>query len=274
MQWFEIQIPLPLSLLESTYNFLWPFIHGIMVERREKDFLIRAYLFGSDPADLVKRLNKFLKIQSKSFQTQPLPPGIYQARDIPPDSFIIVPYPAAETPPGGIPVFIQRGRSFGIGSHPCTVYCLQGIKDILKNDFQRGSIHTALDAGTGTGILAVAAAKMGVAKITGVEIVSDAVMEAVENVRCNKMEGKITIIQGSVTEISGQYDLILANLYGSLLKEIVSSLIQRLSPHGFIVLGGMTIAQIEPVLSVYTPYGLHEYRRYFDEEWGVVVLQR
>jgi len=88
------------------------------------------------------------------------------------------------------------------------------------------------------------------------------------------MEEKITIIQGSVTEISGHYDLILANLYGSFLKEIVSSLVQRLSPHGFIVLGGMTLAQIEPVLSVYTPYGLKEYRRYSDEEWGVVVLQR
>jgi|WetSurSiteA1Bulk_404760.scaffolds.fasta_scaffold236405_1 hypothetical protein len=151
MQWFEIQIKLPLSLLESTYNFLWLFVHGITVEKNEKDFLVMAYLCAPHSDNITKRLNNFIHIQAKSFQTK---------------------------------------------------YKL------------------------------------------------------------------------SVTEITGQYNLILANLYGAFLKEIASSLVQRLSPQGFIVLGDMTIAQIEPVLSVFIPYGLKKYRRYFDEQWGVVVLQR
>ncbi|MDQ7788042.1 MAG: 50S ribosomal protein L11 methyltransferase [Thermodesulfovibrionales bacterium] len=274
MQWFEIQTLLPLSLLESTYNFLWSFVHGITVEKSEKDFQVRAYLYAPDSGNIMKRLNNFLHIQAKSFPTKYMPPIAQQMDEISSDTFIIVPSPSAHIPPSGTPIFIQRGRSFGIGSHPCTIYCLEGLKTILKNDPLRDRIHTVLDAGTGTGVLAIAAAKMGVSNITGVEIVSDAVMEAVENVRCNKVEDKISIIQGSVTEISGRYDLILANLYGVFLKEIVTSLVQRLSPHGFIVLGGMTLAQIEPVFSVYTPYGLKEFRRYADEEWGAAVLQR
>lgn len=274
MQWFEIQIPLPLSLLESTYNFLWSFVHGITVEKSENHFLVRAYLCAPDADNIMKRLNNFLHMRAKGFRTKYIPPVAQQLYDIPSDIFVIVPSPSAHIPPSGIPIFIQRGRSFGIGSHPCTVYCLQGLKDILKIDLHKNRVRRVLDAGTGTGVLAVAAAKMGAPQITGVEIVSDAVMEAVENVRFNKVEEKIDIIQGSVTEIDGQYDLILANLYGVLLTEIVSSLVQKLSPRGFIVLGGMTTAQIESVLSVYMQFGLNEYCRYADEEWGAAVLQR
>ena len=230
MQWFEIQMPLPLSLLESTYNFLWSFVHGITVEKSEKHFLVRAYLYTPEAGNLIKRLNNFLHMRAKGFRTKYMPPVAQQMHEIPSDTFVIVPSPSAHIPPSGTPIFIQRGRSFGIGSHPCTVYCLEGLKTILKNDSQRDRIQTVLDAGTGTGVLAVAAAKMGAPQITGVEIVSDAVMEAIENVRFNKVEDKIHFIQGSVTEIAGQYDLILANLYGVLLTEIVSSLVQKLSP--------------------------------------------
>jgi len=274
MQWFEIQIPLPLSLLESTYNFLWPFVQGITIEKNKKDFQVRAYLYAPDAGNLMKKLNNFLHIQAKSFQMKYMPHVAQQLYEIPPDTFVIVPSPSAHIPPSGMPIFIQRGRSFGLGCHPCTVYCLEGLKTILKNTSLRDRIQTVLDAGAGTGILSIAAARMGASQIIGVEIVSDAVMEAVENVRYNTVEEKIHIIQGSVTEIAGQYDLILANLYGVLLKEIVSSLVQKLSPHGFIVLGGMTTAQIESVLSVYMQFGLKEYCRYADEEWGVAVLQR
>lgn len=263
-----------MPLLESTYNFLWPFIHGIAVEKPEKDFLIRACLCAPDAGSLVKRLNSFLRIQAKSVRTEYIPSATLKNYGIPPDTFIIVPSPAAHIPPSGIPIFIQRGRSFGIGSHPCTVYCLRALQDILATDFQKKRIRAVLDAGAGTGILSIAAARMGASQITGVEIVSDAVMEAVENIRLNSMEAQIRILHGSVTETAGRYDLVLANLYGVLLKEIAAPLAQKVSPGGFIVLGGMTVAQIESVVSAYRQSGLKEYRRYADDEWGVAVLQR
>lgn len=274
MQWFEIQIPLPLALLESTYNFLWTFIHGVTVEKRAKDFLVKAYLCAPDCGRLVARLNNFLRMMAKSLLTTTITPRARQISGIPPDTFIIIPSPSAHIPPWGIPIFIQRGRSFGIGSHPCTVYCLEGIKSVLKNDSMRSTIRTVLDAGAGTGVLSIAAARMGAPQITGVEIVSDAVLEAGENVRLNGLAANIRIMHGSVIELAGQYDLILANLYGALLKEIVDLLVHNLSPHGVIVLGGMTGAQIEPVLSAYRQCGLKEYCRYDDAEWGAAVLQR
>ncbi|MFZ3137218.1 MAG: hypothetical protein WA126_07510 [Thermodesulfovibrionales bacterium] len=74
MQWYEIIVILPLRLLESAYNFLWLYVNGIAVEKKEKDFLLRAYIFSSYPHDLLKRLNNFLKIQAKT-----IPPFLYKS---------------------------------------------------------------------------------------------------------------------------------------------------------------------------------------------------
>jgi ribosomal protein L11 methylase PrmA len=269
MEWYEIQVHLPLPLLESAYSYLWPFINGIAVEKQKTDFLIKAYIFSSNPGDLVKKLNNFLKIQAKSYQIQHKPPEAFTAQSVSTDTFVIVPSPASKIPPFGIPILIQRGRSFGIGSQPCTIYCLKALTEIVH----RGDIRTILDAGAGTGILAIAASKLGTFDITGVEIVPEAIMEARENVRLNSAEDKVTILHCSVTETKGLYDLILANLYGTLLKEIASLLVERLAPEGWLIIGGMNVEQAETVISAFKYHGLLPYVRLSDEEWCVTALR-
>ncbi|MEW6584929.1 MAG: 50S ribosomal protein L11 methyltransferase [Nitrospirota bacterium] len=271
MQWHEIHAALPLPLLESTYNFLWPFINGITIEKKEGAFLLKAFLFVKDPGDLVSKLKRFLRIQGKSFQADYSEPALRKTDLASANYFVIVPAPASHVPPSGIPIFIQRGRSFGIGSHPCTVYCLQALRDILG---QPGRIRSVMDAGTGTGILAVAASKLGASDITAVEIVQDAVMEAVDNVKLNGAEEAVRVLHGSVTDTAGTYDLVLANLYGTLLEEIAPLLVDRISPAGWIVLGGMTALQSDRVISAYVRHGLLERSRLCDEEWCTAVLAR
>jgi ribosomal protein L11 methylase PrmA len=77
----------------------------------------------------------------------------------------------------------------------------------------------------------------------------------------------------SVTEIKGKFNLILANLYGTLLIELATSLIQQLSPKGWLILGGMNVPHEEAVISIFTQYGLKPCSFYRDEEWSVGVLQ-
>ena len=274
MLWYEITVILPLSLLESAYNFLWLYVNGIAVEKKEKDFLLRAYIFSSYPHDLLKRLNNFLKIQAKTTQTRYLPPSANPANTSLNNEFIIVPSPTFNIPDFGIPVFIRRGRAFGIGSHPCTIYCLLALKEVLLVALQGHRIEKVLDAGTGTGVLAIAAAKLGARDITGVEISLESIKEAQENISLNNLTGGIQLLHSSVTDIEGQFDIILANLYGPLLIQIASSLVQRLSERGWIILGGMAVPHDDVVIATFMQYGLKVYKRYRDDEWGVAVLQK
>ena len=68
MQWYQIKIQLPLSLLESTYNFLWDYVNGLRVERTENGFLLESYVFSSFPDKLLNRLNNVLNMLARSFQ--------------------------------------------------------------------------------------------------------------------------------------------------------------------------------------------------------------
>lgn len=274
MQWYEITTILPLRLLESAYNFLWLYVNGIAVEKKENKFLLRAYIFSSYPHDLLKRINNFLKIQAKTLSVNYLPPSTNPANTSLNNEFIIVPTPTFHIPDFGMPVFIQRGRAFGIGSHPCTIYCLQALKEVLLVELQGNGIEKILDAGSGTGILAIAAAKLGAKDITAVEISLESIKESQENISLNNLTGGIHLLHSSVTDIGGEFDIIFANLYGPLLIQIASSLAQRLSERGWIILGGMAVPHDDVVINTFMKYGLKVYKRYRDDEWGVAVLQR
>lgn len=274
MYWQRIEINLPFSLLEPTYNFLWIFVNGISVEKGNNDFLLKAYLFSSDADNVLRRLNSFLRIRSKSYQAKYTPPRAHRISAPLFDEFIVVPTPTSYIPPFGLPLFIQRGRAFGIGSHPCTIYCMQALKDIHK--IEKDSVRSGkiLDAGMGTGILSIAAAKLGAGEITGVEISLEAIKEAQENINLNSVIEKIQLLHSSVTEINGHFNLILANLYGSLLIEIAPSLMGLLAPKGWLILGGMAVPHDNVVVSTFLQYGLQEFKRYRDDEWAAAILRR
>jgi ribosomal protein L11 methylase PrmA len=274
MQWYEIDVNLPLPLLESTYNFLWLYVNGLKVEKTKNGFILEAYLFSSFPHKLLKRLNNFLHIMAKSYQANYSPPAAYPASSPLKDDFIIVPTPTSYIPAFGCPILIQRGKAFGTGNHPSTIYCLQALKDIFREKFGKVQIEQILDAGTGTGILSIAAAKLGVKDITGVEISPESIKEAQENLRLNRITKEIRILPCSVTEIKGRFNLIFANLYGFLLKEIASFLVQQLSPKGLIIIGGMSVPDDDVIISTFTQQGLNECARYQDEVWSVAVLQK
>jgi ribosomal protein L11 methyltransferase len=274
MRWVTITIPLPLSLLDSICNFLWPHIQGLMIEPQGDIFVLRSFLFTEDPGRILKRLQRILHIQGKTLQEKCATPELSELNEGFEDDFLIVPAPVSCVPPPGIPIFIERGRAFGIGSHPCTIYCLQALRQIFRVFSPHINTRNILDAGAGTGILSIAAAKLGAAHVTGVEISREAVMEAQENIRLNECEEAISVVQGSVTDIQGDFDLILANLYGSLLLEIGSSLIRRLSPGGWIVLGGMGVPQNETVIRFFVDLGLDQKLRYADSAWSACILQK
>ncbi len=274
MEWYEIKIDTPLPILESLYNFLWPFVNGLTIKKTDKDFIVKVFIFSSSADQIFKKLEKFLRIQAKSLKLQYPATSLNYASPNNYNDFVIVPVPAPYVPPFGIPIFIQRGRAFGTGSHPCTIYCLEALKKITEmspEDFTKAKI---LDAGVGTGILSIAATKLGASNVIGVDIDAEFIEEAKGNILLNSVDNAIQLFHCSVEDVSGKFNIIFANLYGSLLKKISYSLAQRLFSNGLLVIGGMNILQSSTVVSSFEAYGLKKFRHYSDEEWYVAILKK
>jgi ribosomal protein L11 methylase PrmA len=274
MKWHEIRVIVALSLLEPAYNFMWPYVHGLVVDTHDKSFLIRAFIFSEDTDKVLKKINNFLRVQARSLQIVHEAPVVGPLISPCTDKFVVVPAPTSYIPPVGIPIFIRRGRAFGLGCHPCTVYCVNGLHYIYTRTPDMLRYGKVLDAGIGTGILSIAASKLGAENITGVDINDESIKESLDNLALNNVADKTQILHCSVTALTGIFDVILANLYGYFLAQHAAHLIEILSPKGWLILGGMTVPHDDVVIANFTNSGLRECIRFRDEEWGAALLQK
>jgi ribosomal protein L11 methylase PrmA len=272
MNWFMVHTRIPLNLLEEAYNYLWGFINGLKLEKTDNEFVLKGFIYEKNKPDkLAKKLHAFLNFNAKTLNLKIQTPKISRVDHYEDDDFIIIPYPSIHTPPFGTKILIQRGRAFGIGSHPCTFYCLYGLKELYKICPDKIINGKILDAGCGTGILSIGAAKLGAQNIIGIDINPEAIAEAENNKKINNFNKEITIMKKSVTELSDEYDIILANLYGNLHIEISSSLCKKVKPGGYIILGGMNLLQSKDILATYQQNGFSLIKTYQDEEWCTSV---
>jgi ribosomal protein L11 methyltransferase len=274
MKWHEIRVTVPLSLLEPAYNFIWPYVHGLAVEGTDKSFMIRVFLFGPCPHKILKKLKNFLRVQARSLRVAHPTPVVGPVSLSHTNKFVIVPAPTSYIPPFGIPLFIQRGRAFGLGCHPCTIYCIQALQYVYTRDPDRIRSGKILDAGIGTGILSLAAAQLGAENITGVDVNNESIKEAQENAALNNVTNKIQILLCSVTAIEEQFDVVLANIYGSFLAQHAPHIGQLLFPRGWLIISGMSVPHDDTVISTFTNLGLVEQTRLRDEAWSAALLQK
>jgi ribosomal protein L11 methyltransferase len=149
---------------------------------------------------------------------------------------------------------IEPGLAFGTGEHPTTLSCLAAIA--------RWAIpgERCLDVGCGSGILALAAAKLGM-DATGIDIEEDAVLAANENARRNALEARFSSCP--IAEHEGRYDLVVANLYAEALSALSSDIL-RLSV-GYLALAGILSDREELVHSAFSSAQLVERRQ--EGEW-------
>ena len=145
---------------------------------------------------------------------------------------------------------LHQGSAFGVGDHPTTRLCIQAVDlamEMLVMAAQPDGIK-ALDIGTGTGILAMAAAGLGAKSVLGIDIDPAAIYEAVENVRLNRLDHKIAITQTPLESIENQnFNLIMANLRPPTLKDCLAD-IERLSANeSYWVFSGSRAHELERV---------------------------
>jgi len=170
---------------------------------------------------------------------------------------------------GRIDILIDKG-AFGSGEHETTASCL----DILCNlpDLAGRRI---LDLGSGTGILAIAALKLGAGEAVCVDISPDAVKTCRHNGEINGVNDRIRHVTGTVESLSEEtFDLVLANIYGDLLVDLAPQLIPWAEPGGKLLLSGMLWEYNFEVRQLYTRLGCKVLQNRMLEEFATVLLEK
>lgn len=190
--------------------------------------------------------------------------------------FVIKPswrdYPAAAD---DLILEIDPGLAFGSGLHPTTQLCLQILEDMPLAG------KTVFDVGTGSGILALAALKLGAAHIRAVDIDDVAVRVARENLERNgyplsRGEGVLaeTAVGSAADGGERTWDVVLANILANTLIELMPDLAAALSPDGQLILSGLLVEQEASVTAAANAHRLQLSNRQVEEDWVALVVQQ
>ena len=158
---------------------------------------------------------------------------------------------------GAINLKLDPGLAFGTGSHPTTRLCLRW----LDQNIQGG--ETVLDYGCGSGILAIAAVKLGAGAADGVDIDPQAVTASHDNAALNAVRARFCL-PDALGE--AQYDMVIANILTNPLKAMAPMLARRVRAGGRLVLSGILVAQAQEVMDIYAPWCIFETPE-SDEGW-------
>jgi ribosomal protein L11 methyltransferase len=176
----------------------------------------------------------------------------------------------APVPPGMVEVVLDPGMAFGTGTHPTTSLCLAALSDLLAG--RPGA--SVLDVGTGSGLLAIAARKLGAGHVAGNDNDPVAVAVARENAERNGAEVHLT--EDPLPKLAGPFQIVVANILANTLVELAPEIDRQLAPGGVVLLSGILGPQEEEVRAAYLARGLRPLeggdRR--DAEWSLLALEK
>ncbi len=171
---------------------------------------------------------------------------------------------------GEVVIEMDPGMAFGTGHHATTSLCMGFIRSVLQN--KTGNV---VDVGTGTGILAMAAALFGAEHVLGIDNDPDAVAAAFENVAHNKLDHIVDVEITPLEDIKGEYSLVVANIIHDVLLLMRDDLTRLTAPAGSLVLSGiLKEKQADNIIEVYKKSGFSCLARQEKDEWAALHLVR
>jgi ribosomal protein L11 methyltransferase len=224
--------------------------------RRVKEAIGRLRAFGLGPVGEVevKRIADLDWLESWKAQFAPVRIGPFFVR------------PSWSTArDDGIELVLDPGMAFGTGLHPTTRQCLEAVGELALAG------RAVLDVGTGSGILAVAAARRGAARVVAVDTDPLAVRAASENARRNEV--RVEVREGSAADVDGSFDLVLANLVADVLVAIAADLRARVAPGGRLVCAGIVQEKEARVAEALRGVGLRVVDRDQRDDWVRLDLE-
>lgn len=172
-----------------------------------------------------------------------------------------------------IVLYMDPGMAFGTGHHETTTLCARGIYECVKNNINHSAMRV-LDVGTGTGILAMIAAKMGTGHVVGTDNDPDAVRVAMENCVHNQLANRIDIHDQPPNFLGSNFDLVVANILANPLIEMSQQIIDSMVPRGTLLLSGVLQSQEPAVRESYVQGGLIHQKTISLNEWVLMVFQK
>lgn len=163
-------------------------------------------------------------------------------------------------------LILDPGLSFGTGQHPTTSFCLSEIVRVAQGATTAKSL---LDIGTGSGILAMAAAKLSYQPVHAYDFDPESVRVAKANAQINGLTAKLKLTRGDVTKLkpTRQYDLVCANLISNLLIAERKKIVAQVKPGGLLVLAGILAVEFSDVQRAFEKLGLKLVASKVENEW-------
>jgi ribosomal protein L11 methyltransferase len=169
--------------------------------------------------------------------------------------------------PGREVLVIEPGMAFGTGQHATTRGCLAAIEDAVE----AGGVRSALDVGTGSGILAMALVRLGVPHVVAIDDDPRVLPLARESLARNGA-ARVALAAGTAAGIHARFDLVVANLLADALLREADALAARVAPDGRLVVSGLLASQAPGVAAAYRGWKIAG--EHADEGWSTLVLRR
>ena len=308
MNWLEVSLTVDGELAESVADVLARFAYsGVMMEQgvKYKDaedagtpagpITVRAYLEVNEQLEETRQ-----KLEESLFylgMIKPLPaPSYKQIADqnwmeawkqhykpiLIGERLLILPAWMESPEPDRVAIKIDPGMAFGTGTHPTTQLCLELMEAYLDlRGLQDLGGLRAIDVGCGSGILSIAALKLGADKALGVDIDQESIVNSRENASKNGVGEELILGVGSVQEIlEGMFEfkkapLVVANILAPVIVRLFEAgLADLVEDSGALILSGILFEQEESVIETGQAYGLHVNERRQMGDWVAMTLSR
>lgn len=197
------------------------------------------------------------------------------------EKLMIIPAWLENPEPSRIAIRIDPGMAFGTGTHPTTQLCLELVEDFLKSRDSKRSGVDVIDIGCGSGILSIAALKLGAQRALGVDIDADAIRASRENADTNQISEKLELAVGSLEDVlAGKFSfnkapLILANILAPIIIKLFNEgLGGLLSPDGIMILSGILEEQVPDVQETFVKHGFELVEKRQIGDWVALTVKK
>ena len=189
------------------------------------------------------------------------------------ETFVVKPtWREYKAKPGEKVIEIDPGMAFGTGTHPSTYLALQALEEVAPKK------PNLLDVGTGSGILAIAAALLGVPQITALDIDSVAVEVAKENVMLNNVQKQVQVMRSDllqkVKEKGKKFKVVTANIIAEVILMLIPDLPEVLDEDGYFVASGIIVERFDQVREALEAQGYTLNQIYREGEWTALIAEK
>lgn len=291
--WIEVRLLAPARMQEEASLYLTDFSgRGVIIEEEGAPpggVIIRSYFrpdeFGSwqhgELQDYVRRLTAYdldpVGLELRRVAAENWAEAWkehFKPLKVTPRLVIRPPWEEYVPGPGESVIAIHPGMAFGTGRHPTTRLCLRALEEVWEQHLPPASNPwQVLDVGTGTGILALAAARLG-AGVLAIDVDPEAVAAALDNVRLNALQDRVWVEATPLNALRQQFPLILANITAPDLLQLADALTGRLLSQGALIISGFLLADAPALEARFLGLGLTAAGFLTEEDWGAWIFRR